>query len=255
MRIVSLNCSNTEIVCALGCGDMLVGVDTDSDYPVDVVRDLPRVGRDLQIDVEAVARLEPDHVLASLTVPGHEDVVAGVEARGLAMYAPETIRLTDVYADIDHIARLLGVEDRGRALVASMEASMPTHARHDGAPRIFVEWWPKPAIGAGQRSWVHDLLERVGAYNALGERKVKSTPISAEEAERARIDDVVISWCGVPTAKYRSEVVLAREGWGSVPAVEKGRVHPVAEAYLGRPGPRLVEGYKALRSIVTSCVP
>ncbi len=33
MRVVSLNCSNTEIVCGLGCGDYLVGVDSDSDYP------------------------------------------------------------------------------------------------------------------------------------------------------------------------------------------------------------------------------
>ena len=37
MRVVSLTCSNTEIVCALGAADVLVGVDDHSDYPVEVV--------------------------------------------------------------------------------------------------------------------------------------------------------------------------------------------------------------------------
>src|SRR5262245_32085204 len=69
VRVVSLTCSNTEIVCALGLADCLVGVDNHSDYPVEVVTRLPRVGPDLDIDVERVAALEPDLVLASLTVP------------------------------------------------------------------------------------------------------------------------------------------------------------------------------------------
>src|SRR5687767_10391073 len=72
VRIVSTACSNTEIVCALGCAGLLVGVDDHSDYPVEVVKRLPRVGPDLGIDVERVKALQPDLVLASLTVPGHE---------------------------------------------------------------------------------------------------------------------------------------------------------------------------------------
>ncbi|MBT3326654.1 MAG: ABC transporter substrate-binding protein, partial [Gemmatimonadales bacterium] len=83
MRIVSLACSNTEIVCALGCAHMLVGVDDHSDFPVDVVAALPKVGPDLDIDVDKVATLKPDLVLATLTVPGHEQVVARLEEAGL----------------------------------------------------------------------------------------------------------------------------------------------------------------------------
>lgn len=49
MRIVSLTCSNTEIVASIGCADLLVGIDDYSDYPPDVVAGLPRVGRDLNI--------------------------------------------------------------------------------------------------------------------------------------------------------------------------------------------------------------
>ncbi len=78
MRIVSLTCSNTEIVCALGCAEWLVGVDNHSDYPSEVVSKLPRVGPDLGVRIADVAALEPDWVLASLTVPGHEKVIEGL---------------------------------------------------------------------------------------------------------------------------------------------------------------------------------
>ena len=61
MRIVSLTCSNTEIVCALGCADRLVGVDNHSDYPAQVVKRTPRVGPDLTIDIQKVVDLKPDH--------------------------------------------------------------------------------------------------------------------------------------------------------------------------------------------------
>ena len=69
MRLFSHTCSNTEIVCALDCAELLIGIDTDSDYPPDVVADLPKLGRDLDLDVAGVIALRPDLVLTSLTVP------------------------------------------------------------------------------------------------------------------------------------------------------------------------------------------
>ena len=58
MRVFSHTCSNTEIVCALGCAQMLVGVDSDSDYPPDVVAALPKTGRDLDLNIDAVLALK-----------------------------------------------------------------------------------------------------------------------------------------------------------------------------------------------------
>ena len=63
-------------------------------------------------------------------------------------------------------------------------------------------------------------------------------------------DAIVISWCGVETAKYRPDVVLGREGCSDMRAVREGNVFCVAEAHLGRPGPRLTEGLQELEEIV-----
>ena len=245
MRLVSLTCSNTEIVCALDLGHHLVGVDDHSDWPADVLAPLPRVGPDLSIDVDAVARLEPDLVLASLTVPGHERIVEACDRAGLPWIAPEPVSLGDVLDDVRTIARHCGVPERGDRLAAEMDAAMPA-VDASSRPAILVEWWPKPVIAPGRQSWVTDLLVRAGASNPFAHRDVKSTPLSDDEVRALAPEAVVVCWCGVPFHRYRPDVVTRRAGWAGVPALTRNQVHLVPEAFLGRPGPRLVEGYRAL---------
>jgi len=251
MRVISLNCSNTEIVAALGVADLLVGVDSDSDYPVEVVERLPRMGRDLDIEVDKVTALAPDLVLASNTVPGHEKVLAELEAVGLRFFAPETVSLQGTFDDICEIARLLGVEQRGHEVVEEMKLEMPALDRLD-PPSILVQWWPKPVIAPGRLSWVHDLLGLAGATNPLGDRDVKSQPLEDAEVAELAPDAVVISWCGVKTENYRPDRVLDNPAWQDLDFVRKRRVYCVAEAFLGRPGPRLVDGYRALCEVAAA---
>ncbi len=250
MRVVSLACSNTEIVCALGCADLLVGTDDHSDFPEAVVSALPRVGPDLSIAIDAVAELEPDLVLASLTVPGHEQVVEGLEETGLETLVLEPVSLGDVYADIRRIAHALGVAERGETLIREMKSELIDRGAVAKKPRIIVQWWDRPTIAPGALSWVTDLLNLVGAENPIGRERVKSRPISDDELGFLNPDAVVVSWCGVKPEKYRPEVVARNPALQHVEAVKQGRIYTVPEAHLGRPGPRLVAGYRALAEIV-----
>lgn len=258
MRLVSLTCSNTEIVAALGCGDLLVGVDDYSDYPEDVVRGLPLVGPDLGVDVEAVAALEPDLVLASLTVPGHEKVVEALEAAGLPFIAPAPERLEDVYRDVRDIARRLApvgrdTVDRGEAVVAEMERRIeprPPFETREHKPSVLVQWWPKPVIAPGRRSWVTDLIEAAGGINPLGDEPVLSRPVPFEKVRELAPDAVVISWCGVEPTKYRPDVVTGNPAYEGLGFVVNDRVFTIPEAYLGRPSPRLADGYDALARVI-----
>lgn len=252
MRVFSHTCSNTEIVCALGCAQMLVGVDADSDYPPDVVAALPKTGRDLNLDIDAVLALKPDLVLTSLTVPGHENVVNALRDAGLAVLVCDPRSLQDVYANIHEIAAALGVPERGQALVREMDAAMP-ELRVDGVrPKVLVEWWPKPIIAPAQQSWVTDMIQRAGGENPWGDVDAKSVPMEHAQAQAAQPDVVVMSWCGVKEENYRADVVQQREGWEAVPALVHGRIHAISEAYMGRPGPRLVEGYRRLREAIAA---
>ena len=267
MRIVSLACSNTEIVWALGCADLLVGVDDHSDFPVDIVSVLPKVGPDLEIDIERVMALEPDLVLATLTVPGHEQVVERLESAGLRFIAPEPVSLLDVYQNVLEIADLLapsapGVIQRAHALIAEMKEELTPTASDtrdaidaddsaaDSRPRILIQWWPKPVITPGRQSWATDVIEAAGGRAVLADEDHKSRPMTDQEVTDAAPDAVVLSWCGVHPDKYRPDVVLRNPAWQELEFVTRERVFCIGEPFLGRPGPRLVQGVRAMRDVV-----
>lgn len=250
MRIVSLACSNTEIVCALGLGPLLVGVDSDSDWPPEVVGPLPRVGRDLDVDADAVAALAPDLVLASLTVPGHEAVVARLAEKNLNMMVLAPTSVADTLRSIRWVGGALGVPDRAAALCAELDQALTPAPGWEAGPRILVEWWPKPCIAAGRQSWVEQMLAAAGARNAAHSVDQASRPLTDAEVQAMAPDAVVISWCGVKVEKYRPEVVRRRPGWAGVPAVDNDVIVPISEAFMGRPGPRMIEGVRQLAAVV-----
>ncbi len=250
MRVVSLACSNTEIVAALGCAHLLVGIDDHSDYPESLAAHLPRLGPELQIDTDRVVALQPDLVLASLTVPGHEAVVERLERAALPFLAPSPTSLADVYADIRHIASRLHVPERGEAVVSAMRAQLQAAPPPRQRPGILIQWWPAPVIAPAGQSWATDLIVLAGGQNPIGDEALKSRPLTDEEVAALAPDAIVLSWCGIHPTQYRPETVLGNPAWRDVAAIRNARVFSVPEAYLGRPGPRLVHGAKALRSIV-----
>lgn len=257
VRVVSLTSSNTEILVALGLGDLLVGCDSNSDWPMNLVSRLPRLGPDLKIDLDALERLEPDLVLSSLSVPGMERAVDGVAARGLRQITLDPVSWDDVQRDVLVVARELGVTDRGEAVVLGMQSrvlelrsSLPAFHR---PPRVMVEWWPKPVIAAARLSWVTGMLEALGAVNAFARIEKRSGVLTTTDVLEAAPDVITCSWCGV--GKLRPEVIQKRVGWAGVPAIVNGTVFAVPESGLGRPGPRLLEGLEALAAVLRSVGP
>jgi len=254
MRVFSHTCSNTEIVCALGAAGCLIGCDDDSDFPVDVVSRLPKLGRDLDLRVDEVIAMQPDLVLTSLTVPGHERIVEAITAAGIATLVCDPLSLDDIYRDIRRIAAALAIPARGERLIAEMRAAMPSHADPDG-PRVLIEWWPKPVIAPTRQAWATDLIELAGGINPWATIDAKSAPLTDEQIFATPPDVIAMSWCGVKVANYRSDVVSRRPGWQQVPAVRDQRIVAISEEFLGRPGPRVVEGYRQLRAAIAAVTP
>jgi len=252
MRIVSHTCSNTEIVCALGRADWLVGVDDHSDHPPDVVARLARIGPDLDIDIDRVLELRPDLVITSLTVPGHERCVARIRAAGLPHLVTRPRSLTQVAEDIERIGEAIEKREQARLLARRLRRRMAQPRPAEPVP-VLVEWWPKPVIVPGGRSWVNEMLELAGGINPFADHDAESLEIDADQAAAAAPRAIVMSWCGVAEDKYRPHIVARRPGWESVPAVCEGRIVPISEAWLGRPGPRLTGGIDRLERLVRAC--
>jgi iron complex transport system substrate-binding protein len=250
-RIVSIAPSNTELLHALGLGRRIVGVDSWSDYPPRVLK-LPRLGSDLRVEVDRVAALQPDLVVASLHVPGMQDNLPAFERAGLAYLALGGRGLEGVWQDMRVLGEYLGRAERAEALIAQTRARMVRVAERCAGrsprPRVHWEWSAQPVV-AGRRSWITEMLALCGADNAYADLDVESVRVTPEEAVGRRPEVVVACWCGARKLPTR-ERILARAGWQDTPAMRQGRVWVVAEDLFGRPGPRLADGVERLAELL-----
>jgi iron complex transport system substrate-binding protein len=276
-RIVSLLPSATEIACALGFADALVGRSHECDFPDDV-EDLPvctspkldpretaeEIHRAVstltaegvsvyRVDEALLRELAPTHVLTQV----HCEVCAvslrdvetslegwtGVRPRVVALSAAS---LSDVFEDFERVAEALGVPGRGCALERRMRARMNTIAQAARAlperPRVAAIEWLSPPMAAG--NWMPEIVEMAGAVNLLGEAGRHSSWTSWRDVAAADPDALLVFPCGFSLSRVRREaesIVGDMVFRGLRPAQEGGVFLCEGQQYFNRPGPRLVE--------------
>jgi iron complex transport system substrate-binding protein len=281
MRIVSLLPSATEVVCALGLGDQLVGVTHECDFP-EFVKTLPKVTTTLiphdaasrDIDALVRERLKDRRALYSLDLPTIErlapdlivtqalcDVcaVAEAEVAEAACRLPgrpcvvnlEPTTLEGVFDTLRLVGRAAGVADRAGAVVRALRARVAAVAARSAAvvrrPRVVLLEWLDPPFSCGH--WSPELVASAGGDEAIGRPGERSRTLAWAEVAAARPEVLVIACCGFTAERALVDLpaVRAVPGWGELPAVRAGRVYAVdGSAYFSRPGPRLVDSLEIL---------
>ena len=110
-RIVTLSPNLAELVFAVGAGEQLVGVSAFSNYP-EAVSSLPLIGDAFMIDLEQLALLHADLLLAwESGTPAR--VVDELRSRGYRVEVLRTRRLQDVASALQKIGILTGHEEEG----------------------------------------------------------------------------------------------------------------------------------------------
>lgn len=272
--------SATEIVCALGLEDALVGVTHECDHPpsarakpVVVESALPqgldsagidaearaaaREGRSLYRINAALAReLRPDVVvtqaLCEVCAASRPEVEALVAALG---YRPRVVTLTPTTLDeaLEDVVRVGDATSRRKeaeALVAELRGRVRAVERAvRGAPRPRVaclEWLAPPMHGG---HWVPDMVARAGGVDALAEPGHHARAVTWQGLRDAAPEALFLMPCGFDVARALREgpALLARPELRGLPAVRAGRVYALdANAHFSRPGPRLVDGLEVL---------
>lgn len=289
MRVVSLIPSSTEIVHALGCGDALVGRSHECDFPA-AVRALPSVtapkfpldGTSYEIDAKvkaivheglAVYRVDAaalDALTPDVIITQSQCEVCAVSTREVEAAVCQLVRsrprvvslepnsLADVWRDIGRVADALDVADRGRALVAALQArlaAVSARATMDGGDRIrptvaTIEW-VTPLMAGG--NWMPTLVELAGGRNLFGVAGAHSPWLPFADLVARDPDVIVIAPCGWDIARARRDIpaLQALPEWAQLAAVRNGRVF-IADGnqYFNRPGPRVVESLEILAELL-----
>ncbi|MET3698570.1 iron complex transport system substrate-binding protein [Bacillus oleivorans] len=255
MRVVSICPSNTEIVDYLGKTEDLVAVDDFSDWPPEI-HHLPKVGPDLSINIDQVEAMKPDLVLASLSVPGMEKNIEGLEKRKIPFITLNPNSLQEIANDIRIIGEALGYKKVGIEKAEQFEAEVRRFKAYSdqikNRPSLYWEWWPKPVFTPGGLNWLSEISRLAGAYNIFETKHEASVQTDWDEVKRKNPDHICMVWVGVKESKMNPELIKKRPGWSELAAVKNKRIHILEESLYCRPSPRLLEGLEKLLNIIHS---
>ena len=246
-RIVSLAPSNTEIVCALGACDRLVGVTDFDDYPAEVT-DLPDVVLGAVVDIERVVAADPDLVLAAGNELTPSAVIAELAELGYPVLVLYPESLDEVLGNIRLVGQAINAAAQADALVAGMQYRIDVvrHAVPSVVPRVFYEVgiFEGTIYTAGEDSFLASLIEMAGGQPVTGDALTTSITL---EALLAANPELILLGDAAYDPSITPESVAARPGWSAMSAVQTGRVVVMLEdPIITRPGPRIVGGLEAL---------
>ncbi|HID93504.1 MAG TPA: cobalamin-binding protein [bacterium (Candidatus Stahlbacteria)] len=237
-RAISLVPSVTEIIYAIGAQDKLVGVVTPCDYPPGI--DKPIVGNFSSVSLERIIALKPDIVF-----------VAGIEQHrlweklrcaGLNIVIIAPNNLNAVYESIKEIGIILDKESKADSLVSYMKDEIEKLQK--GLPkklrRVYVEISEKPLVSCGRNSFINEMISLAGGKNIMDDIDQPYPIVNAEEIIRRNPEVIIIAHEGGIDPRKRL-------GWQSIAAVKNEQIYKdIDPNILMRPGPRIVDGIKAL---------
>lgn len=285
-RVVSLIASATEIVCALGAREWLVGRSHECDFPQDVTR-LPqltepkfpvegtsyeideRVKAILQeglsvyrVDAEKLEALAPDVIVTqdhcevcAVSLKDVEQAVRTLVQHAATIVSLKPDTLADIWNGIEEVASALGLESEGARVVAELKARMQAIADRTATARtrpcVALIEWIEPLMAGG--NWMPELVRSAGGHDLFAEAGKHSPWLDWEEIVAADPDVIVAHPCGFDIARTLQDMPLLarRAGWRDLKAVRAARVF-VADGnqYFNRPGPRIVESLEILAEIL-----
>ena len=285
-QIVSFLPSATEIACALGLSDQLVGITHECDYPAEIegkaivvrsaipietmsqreidvaVAEQMRAGHSLyQVDEKLLQELAPDLILTQdlcqVCAPSGTEVS---QALNLLAKKPQILWLTpnsleQIFANVRELGKATGRAKEAHELITNGRARLGKIAavasKLSHRPRVFCMEWLDPVYCSGH--WVPEMVRLAGGEDTLGREGADSVRIPWGTVREWAPEILIITPCGYNLEQTIAQArrLFAYEGWSDLPAVREGRVYAVdANSYFARPGPRVVDGTELLAHLI-----
>jgi len=235
-RVVSIVPSETETLFAVGAGDLVVGVDEWSNYPEETAN-ISKVG-DVSTNIEAVAALNPDLVVASVSM--NSGALEQLRELDIRVYASDPKTLEETIAHIDQIGVILNKQAQAAAVTEQMRSVMEqvTEAVKDvPAKKVYLEFSVGYSVGKGE--FIDELLTLAGGENIAGNQE-GWFEIDPEQVLQSNPE--LILYPDLGEDQSIPEAIVSRPGWDQIDAVKNNKVIAVTNDPLVRVGPRLTEG-------------
>ena len=249
-RVVALSAADCEVLCALGCGDTLVGRGEYCNWPEEIL-DVPVVQSGADTNVEQIIALKPQVLLMS-TMAQTEEQVKALEDAGIRVVVSDAMDIEGIYTSVGIIGTLMGKEEKAAEIVSGMKASFDelkakADAYEGEQMSVYFEISPLEwgLWTAGTGTFYDEIANMLNLKNVFDDISYYGE-ISEEQVIERKPDAIVtisMYWGEGPTPV---EEILSRPGWEVIPAVANEKILNLQNDELSRPAPRLAEGAQML---------
>lgn len=251
-RLVVMTASDCEIVYALGQEGSLVGRGEFCDYPQQVA-DVEVVSSGDNLNAEQIIALQPD-VLIMSTMGQNPEQVQTLEEAGITVVTSDAQDIEGVYTAIEMIGTVTGADEEATKLCDEMKGEFETLKEQSAGKEggtVYFEVSPlKSGLwAAGNKTFMNEAAEMLGLTNVFAD--VDGWAEVSEEQVIQRNPDYIVTITMTPDGEMKAEdEIMSREGWDTINAVKNKKILNLPNNELSRPGPRLVDGTKALYNFV-----
>lgn len=234
-RVVSLVPSLTETIADVA-PEVLVGATSYCTHPADL--DVVRVGGTKWPDLDAVAGLRPDAVVANAEENREQDIAVLREA-GLPVYVTGPATLDDALGSLERMLAALTLPPAGWIDTAREVWRAPDPRLHGRRAATFI--WRRPWMVVGRDTFSGDIMRRIGLVNVYADAADRYPKLTPDEAGSLDVDLVVL-----PDEPYEFTAEDGPEMFSGTPcALVSGR-------HLTWYGPSLVEARSVLAAAMCS---
>lgn len=242
-RIVSLAPHATETLFAAGAGKAVVGTVQYSDYP-EAAQRVPRIGGYSQLNLEAIAALKPDLVIAwaSGNPPAQVDTLRSL---GFKVFVSQPNRIEDVASQLERFGKLAGSEAVAEAAAASFRQRLEGLRRsYSGRSpvRVFYQIWKQPMMTVGAPQIITSAINLCGGDNVFGQLPQMAANVSVEAVLAANPEVIVAGGMG----EARPEWLDDWNQWPRLLAVQRHNLFNINPDLIQRHTPRILDGTEQL---------
>ena len=242
-RIISLAPNITEMLFDLDLGNNIVGNTTYCNYP-DEAKKIEKVGDLLSVDFEKILNLQADIIF--ITTEGNTKIAYDkLVSLKQKVFVLNPKSFMDIKKNYLKIAEIFDKTDKAKEDISSwekVEDSIRRELKNQPLKKAMFLVSLHPVILAGEKTFINEFLELMNLQNIASGIAI-NYPIFSREEILARDPEVILH---TTHAGNDDDIYNSYPEWKKLKAVKKGQVYYLNPDIFFRPGPRYIEGIKAL---------
>jgi iron complex transport system substrate-binding protein len=247
-NIVAMTPQLTEILFAMGLGDKIAAVSSDSDYPPQALK-MPQIGTFWQPNLEAIIAIKPG-LIVSENFEQQNQIARQLKRLGYPVVSVSIMNIRELFEAIDTVGKATKSEASAEKLTADIKRRLINLSGKLSTARKFTVLWvmqTNPICVAGRESFANELIELAAGLNAIGATVQKYPLVGIEQIIAAAPDIIIQPTMGDNDIPGQQKVAVEFwSKWPNLPAVKNNRIYVISGDTVSRLSPRLDQGLEAV---------